>query len=397
MKQFRFYNSISFLIICLFFSFFSTSSYPYLSYLGYGFMAVLYVLSFVNIAYDVTRKVSLRVFLAAIFVGFAVILFMLNTNTLASGLTTIVQLLCIYAFVRYTQTIDMSIFSPKKFTTTNITLMIVFYLIAAIRLLYGVGIMFHNYASIAPLALCLTAFNFAIYKICPGYKSINFVGYLPLLILCRGRNAIICVIIFFVWYRFINIKTTRGKIFGFIVLLFVVYLITVQYPLLYHTELGNKLEALSFSYTKKSFFSGRQIIWRNILDLMSGHELLGYGTGTLYNSFYLDTRSAHNQYLQLYLQNGLVGLAFLLVVLYGLWNSIIKNKNHTIVGTKAYSLCKVSESFYVVMVIYNIFSVSMLQNSMTTANFFWFIVALGINQGTLKQSHDNVGSVESAK
>lgn len=383
MRKFSIYEMFNIVLVCLFLSFFSTSSHTIFSYIGYGFMGILYMLSALGILNDIIAGINNRVFIAGTFVFVTVCVFLMNSNLSLESITNVIQLICIYIWVRFAQKLDLRKVNIRRLTGLNLFLMMLLYIMAGIRLYIGYDIMFHNYASIAPLALCMIVINFAFSKLFFEYKAINYLAYTPLLILCRGRNAIVCLIIFFVYYKFINIRTKKQKFIVFFLLVLIIYTVTIQYPLLYHTEIGNKLNALSFAYTHKYFFTGRQLIWRNILDVMKDHELLGYGTGTLYGTFFNDQRSAHNQYIQLYMQNGIIGIFILGIILYFIFSSIVKNKINVNCGTYEYSLCKISESFFVIMLIYNIFSVAMLQNSMVTANFFWFISTIGISNNVI--------------
>lgn len=366
-------------VICLFFSFLTTSSFDSISYIGYIFMLILYSICSLNLLNDWISGITKGILVTEIFVFSVILLFLLNSNVSITSITTLFQLFFIFSLVRYTKSLDLKHFNSEWFSWANKILMLILYFFSIARIYFDVEIMFHNYASIGPLALCMVIFNFLLFKTVDGYSYINYIGYIPLLILCNGRNVIMCCLIFFLYFKFIDLKSRRGVFFSFLFLCAVIYLVSVEYPQLYGTDIGYKLNALSFSFTNKAFFSGRQLIWKNILYQMEGNELTGFGTGIFYGYFFDDQRSAHNQYLQLYLQNGILGISFLAIALFIMWSSVIKNKLNFKKGSIKYIKCHISESFFVVMVIYNIFSVAMLQNSMTIANFFWYILALGLN------------------
>lgn len=407
MKQFestfvappRMFGVCESILACLFFSFFSTSSNPLLSYVGYGFMAILYGLATISFFRELAKGIPRKRFLTDVLFLGVLLVFLLNSDFSSSSLVSLVQLVCVYLWIRYSRLLDFPSINLLRLSWTNAFLMVVFYLLAFMRLYLNMDFMFHNYASIAPLALGLVVINFTFYKVFPEYKSFHYWGYLPLLVLCRSRNAMTCILLFFFYVRFITTKSRQAMLLTFGVLGSFIYLISVQYPLLYRTDLGDRLNELSFQYTQKSFFSGRQLIWRNILDSMGGHEWLGYGTGVVYGNLFNDERSAHNQYLQVYLQNGLVGLGFLWIALLFIWNGIYKNKLMTMEGMGNHYLCKIAEGFFVVMVLYNTFSVAMLQNSMVTANLFWFIVSFGLNHSLdenrkwLSHTHPRTGNI----
>lgn len=395
MKQFestfvappRMFGVCESILACLFFSFFSTSSNPLLSYVGYGFMAILYGLATISFFRELARGIPRKRFLTDVLFLGVLVVFLLNSNFSSSSLVSLVQLVCVYLWIRYSRLLNLTDVNLLRLSWTNIFLMVMFYLLAFIRLYLNMDFMFHNYASIAPLAMGMVVINFVFCKIVPGYKSFHYLGYLPLLVLCRSRNAMTCILLFFAYFRFITSKSRRAMLLIFCVLGIIIYLISIQYPLLYRTDLGDRLNELSIQYLHKSFFTGRQLIWRNILESMDGHEWMGYGTGVVYGNLFNDERSAHNQYLQMYLQNGFLGLLFLGIALFAVWNGIYKNKVGTVEGTDNYCLCKIAEGYFLIMLLYNIFSVAMLQNSMVSANFFWFIVALGLNHSL--EFHDS--------
>lgn len=373
-------NSFYLIIICLFFSFLSTSSIAIISYIGYCFMGIVYILASLNLLVKLKKRLSVKWYIVTYGIVLILVLFTLNSPSISYSFSTVVQLLCIFLLVRYTQTINISCINKKVLSGLNCCLLIIFYFIVFVRIFAKIDIMFHNISSIGPLALCMTAINYCFWKGLPNYKAINFIGYIPLFIICKGRTSLICLLLFIIYCTIGGSKDHKHSTLIFIILFLVVYLITAQYPLLYRTPLGTKINEVSLKYTGKAFFSGRQSIWRKIFKLMEGHELLGYGTGVLYSQLSNDVRSAHNQYLQLYLQDGIIGLVLLGIVLYIIWKKICFNKNKYEHNSLTHSIILVSEAFFIVFVFYNIFSVGMLQNSMATANFMWFIVSLGLNE-----------------
>lgn len=128
-------------------------------------------------------------------------------------------------------------------------------------------------------------------------------------------------------------------------------------------------DQLSLIYTGKNLHSGREEIWSQLINIIFEKPMLGHGTGILVREVLSTGVSAHNLYLQTALQNGLIGLAILIILFMFIWVSFIKNKQDRIV--------RLSASFFIGILFYQVFEVSLTQNQLSTGIIQWLIIAIG--------------------
>lgn len=168
---------------------------------------------------------------------------------------------------------------------------------------------------------------------------------------------------------------SKNKIFFnlyFLLITLFIISITIIYPKLLHTSIGYQLQELSQKYTEKNFFSGRQVIWGQILNKIESKPLLGYGPDAMPSNIIDTNLSAHNFYLQMSLQVGVLGSLLFFLLMLSIWNYFYRARNNNSI--------KIVGSAFIGILIYQIYEVSLTQNSLALALLQWFIIGLGIMQ-----------------
>lgn len=160
--------------------------------------------------------------------------------------------------------------------------------------------------------------------------------------------------------------------FYFLTLVIFVFLFTIIYPNL-DTYLGSfqKLNNLIIELTGKRILSGRNEIWNFLILLIKEKPFFGYGAGVSLNTFFDTTLSAHNLYLQIALQVGILGLVCFVVFLFLLWRQFWNNRNRKVI--------RFSASFFIGILIYQTLEVSLLQNNFSLSLIQWFIIGLSLS------------------
>jgi O-antigen ligase len=126
-----------------------------------------------------------------------------------------------------------------------------------------------------------------------------------------------------------------------------------------------------YKYTGKNLLSGRDYIWNILLDLISNKLWLGYGAGALPSHFFDTDLSSHNLYLQISLQVGILGLILLLIFLYFIWMKLRLSLNDKKTALVA--------SYFVGIIIYQLFEITLTQNNFGLAIIQWLIIGLGLS------------------
>ena len=103
---------------------------------------------------------------------------------------------------------------------------------------------------------------------------------------------------------------------------------------------------------------------------------MGYGTGTTLSSLNGITLSAHNLYIQIMIQNGLIGIFLFLSIIIAIWNILYYGKEDRIV--------KLCSSFLLGTLAINMFEVTFLQNNLSVMIMQWFFISVGVSRALNK-------------
>ena len=148
-------------------------------------------------------------------------------------------------------------------------------------------------------------------------------------------------------------------------------LFTVVYAFVRYLPFFEQADQLSLKLFQKSLDSSRPGLWRTSLAELSWWQwIIGKGTGTLPSMEKYDNSSFHNSYVQLVMQNGVVGLAMLYALLGAFWKKLA-----------AYSEDKVIQlvmATFVGIMVYNCFETTLLQNKTFLGIVQWLVLILGL-------------------
>ena len=154
-------------------------------------------------------------------------------------------------------------------------------------------------------------------------------------------------------------------------------IVVVAYANLPDSPQAPQLNAVVMDYTGKNLLSGRDRFWSDLITLIRQRPFFGYGAGALPED-YLDIGfSAHNSYLQVSLQGGLVGLILFLGLLWSIWGLLRLRYDPTV---------RVAGSFFVAILVHQTFEVSLLQNNLTIGTVQWLVIACGVAAALAKDT-----------
>lgn len=206
-------------------------------------------------------------------------------------------------------------------------------------------------------------------------KSNTFISLLSFILIyaSESRAIFISLLALLLSYMFWPlIAKTRKRFVSFLIVVISGMLSFIFiYPNLIYWDKFYTFNDFFFKYTGKNIYSGREIIWSNLITEINKHPYSGHGTGVLPSDVLQSGLSAHNLYLQIALQNGYLGLVVFLLLLTFIWTVFWKNKHHYMV--------RLSASFFVAILIYQSFEVSLTQNQLSSGIIQWFIFSVGIS------------------
>ena len=203
------------------------------------------------------------------------------------------------------------------------------------------------------------------------YIIINMISiYICLKSNSRTALFIIPIIsIFFIFYIFI--WKERSTLPIFFTLLCALIIIIVLYSNIHKFSWYDKLNVWSSSIFGKNLDSSRVNLWlTSIRELEWWQFIIGSGTGRLPSIARYDTSSFHNSYLQLLMQNGILGLICLVLIFYNIWKKLDKYSYDLVI--------KLVLSIFSGIMIYNCFESTLLQNKIFIGIIEWFILCCGI-------------------
>lgn len=370
------------LVITLFFNYFNTGGFRLINLIGvlsYIFTATLII----DILFYKKRVIKYKMLLILWCILSIFIYLIWNSgNNYGRVIITIVQLFTIFLITIIGSGFKIDEYYIRKYSRIHKILIIMLYIMVILRL-NKLPFMFKNLNSLSEMTALFCILNIYFYYMsAKKIKIYNALLYLPLLLISEGRNMLLCVMvfisIFFLWK--IIVKNKLSRIIMFTTIIAIIYIITIKYPEWYYNSSMVELNHFIRNITGKNFFSGRQEIWKNIIELGNERAWTGYGTGTLYSNLSDSKLSAHNQYLQIYMQCGLIGIGILFSVLALVWMKISKCTN---VNIEEYKRKRLSGAFIIAFMICNIFTVSMIQNTIYSSLLGWFMIGIGLGKTRL--------------
>lgn len=187
-----------------------------------------------------------------------------------------------------------------------------------------------------------------------------------------SRSIILALVIVWLTYIFWGfiMKNKFRFLFYILVVIIAIMSFIFIYPKIETWKNFSKLNTIMWEYTGKNLLSGRETIWKEILDAITEKIWFGHGAGTVPSTIQGIQLSAHNLYLQIVYQIGLVGLGlFLLIIItiwFGFWNGRYDKK------------VRLSAAFFVGILVQQSFEVTLTQNNMAMALMQWLIMGVGI-------------------
>lgn len=295
--------------------------------------------------------------------------------TTKSSFIRVIQLIgCLSAFT-YGAIIqlDDSISRFILWTANALSILIISYWILFSRALFNFTLFHLNPNGTGLISLMI----FYIVYLVESKRHVFFL-FIPafIVLISTSRSALIAILyLFFVSFtcsvstRFFNSKKKVSTTLFFLTLS-IISIITFLYPLLSTSDYALDLTLFSQKYFNKNMFSGRQIIWSELIEFIKLKPVFGYGLATTPTHLFDTDFSSHNLYLQTCIQCGFTGI-FLLVLLLGSFfiRCDLPNTHYSI---RFYSILL---SF----LLQQCFEVSLTQNMLPISLIIWFIIGLGFN------------------
>ena len=238
------------------------------------------------------------------------------------------------------------------------------------------------------------SFNFiALFVINLAYKDrrhnelIFFIAIIPAVTIAiesAARTALLAVIIAIVCYymfRFINFEKKHLQIIYFILIL-AVLLGVFFYANITEFSWYEKANEVSVKYFSKNIDSSRGYLWKSALENMNGMDfILGCGTGAGPTVKEYIGSSFHNSFIQMFYQNGVLGVVFLVLLLYKFWKVLIDINDDFI---RCFFI-----SVFIALIAYACMETCLIQNKTFLGYIQWSMITLGVCYRKIEKDNKN--------
>lgn len=199
-----------------------------------------------------------------------------------------------------------------------------------------------------------------------------------LLLIASGSRASWLLIVFayityYIW-PIISKKILVSIIFICLIIIVASGTAFIYVEFLKYQEAWVEVNRIIYEITGQHLYSGRQILWIILIEEIQ-KQPFGHGPGASPEYFLPTGLSAHNLYMQIMLQVGIIGLGFLLLAFILIWLQLTKNRKNQI--------SRLSASFMVGIIFHQVFEVSLTQNALVIGFMMWGIMAAGVGQNLL--------------
>jgi O-antigen ligase len=374
------------IFIMIFFSFLNIISNPIFSLFGKILLIIslslifIYIILYYNDKKKIDRKIiNVLKFLIILIFYYLILAFLNGINDLNFDFKTTLQLLLISSYILLIVKFKITDLVIKLFYFFgSLMIFILFVLLVYERFPKGFEGFFANPNTLGALMSLYLFFILIKFKT-SNKKILNIVLMIMsflLLYYSMNRSSMLLVIIalsiILLWPIIIKNKFIFNSSFFLIIILitsFVYFYSTTD------TIILKYLNDISIKFIGKNIYSGRQQIWSQLISLIRRKLFFGYGPATQPGNLLNNNLSAHNLYLQIFIQSGVIGVSLFVLFLYDIWKNFWKNRTEL--------LTKYSASFFIAILIQQIFSVFLIQNNLSIGIVQWTIIALGIS---VKQS-----------
>lgn len=187
----------------------------------------------------------------------------------------------------------------------------------------------------------------------------------------NARTTVLTSIGIIAAYMYISVRKYDQKKLNrfFWIMCIAAVLLTAVYINIHSFSWYGVLNQYSQSSFGKNVDSSRPALWSYSLQSLSWLEfIIGKGTGIL--PTFRTYQSFHNSFLQLIMQNGLLGLIPLILIFRTLWSRIAEHSDDKV--------CRMIIACIIGIIVYNLFECTLLQNKVFMGMCEWILICMGV-------------------
>lgn len=229
------------------------------------------------------------------------------------------------------------------------------------------------------LCALFIAISAMMYALSKGERYLLYiVACVPLIYYSHARSPFLALGAGFLCYM-LWVITSKWRVLHYLIFLgtsVCVWGMTYIYPQLEHIEKGNEMNQWIVELTGKNLFSGREELWQQAWEVLDKQPWLGYGMNHSIDRSLQEINSTwavsvHNEYLQLGLWAGGIGVILLGVILTYLWHKLFANGNDKV--------ARVGGSITIMLMMLGTFETMWLGENIVFGIILWGMVGIGLS------------------
>jgi O-antigen ligase len=291
------------------------------------------------------------------------------------SINSLYQLLQQLAFFHFSVALMFSIIDNKNqrfmIKSFSVLFLIIMVFIFFFQSKYGMEILNDIYAT----SLFKISFALSFFFIINWKKKIFWpITLFSITALSFGERTIgFVLVLIYMLYIILGFAKNKNKYFFFSIFWFILVLNILCifcYIAFANSDMKDWLNMLSLEHTNNNFFSGREVIWKGIIDSNKETILLGKGIGNdELSRLYIDL-STHNLYLYLYLEGGIVLLSLFYIFIFSIWKLYFRFIYDEEV--------RLSAAYFLGILILVNYELILLINGAIVSFFLWLVISFGI-------------------
>jgi len=208
-------------------------------------------------------------------------------------------------------------------------------------------------------------------------------------LIAETRSALFGLIMFTLIYLFGKkiLKNKKRAMTLFIIIVIFCIVVPIIYLQLNNNAFGLRetIDAFIIKLTGARLFSGRDILWPIVLNKIQASPIIGNGIGISLADFSNETVSAHNLFLFILLQTGIIGLLLFIILLYNIFKTYTYDEGRNGDVDK-----RVFAAFMMGVLLHQTFSLGLLTGKMGFAIVCWTIMAWGIHSNKAETTKESI-------
>ncbi|MGL5675488.1 MAG: O-antigen ligase family protein [Cellulosilyticaceae bacterium] len=217
------------------------------------------------------------------------------------------------------------------------------------------------------------------YALSKGERYLLYmVACIPLIQATDARTPLLALGVAFLCYM-AWVITSKCRILHYLLFIVIgagVGGVTYIYPRLVTLDLGPEMNTWIRELTGKNLFSGRESLWQQAWEMLEQEPWLGYGMNhgidrTLQETNYIWVNGVHNEYLQLGLWAGGIGVIILIILGGYLW--------HKLYWKGSDKVARIGGCIFILLMILGTFETMWLGENIVFGTILWGMIGIGIS------------------